>query len=527
LKLGVGERIGVWEVKQALGRGGMGTVYRCTHVEAPRLEAAVKVLGDGLHRPSEAQVRFIREAEILGGLDHPHIVRVRGLRMDVHPPFIEMDYVAGKPLDRVVKEGPTPVDQALRWMIQLTSALAYLHGKGVRHRDVKPGNVLVTDDDRVVLVDFGLATDSDLERITQEGLSFGTVSYAPPEWMDPDRLEATHWDLYAVAVIFHELLTGAIAFPLSGKGPVRKQLLQVAMAKQKSPPLDPGEDIPEPVRAVIRKATQKEVGARYGSAEELLAALEGAQRGEGGVTLPRPSLPVAGVVAGGLLLSLGIVGATLWVTAPAETQVVSEGPQPVLDPEVAPPQDGGIRVSGPPGAKVRSGQRSAMLDDEGTAVLTGVPQGQQAVEWIHGEGCDACLDGGECPSFCGHGTIPVDVAAADEVSVELPELPWTPVSVELPQVAKGKGGVFKKKDWPLTVTVGDRQLKVSGPGVATGTAHPGTYPLVIAVGECSADELGCMAAECPPKCSSLRRSLTVPWDGKVELTLSKVPPPQR
>ena len=111
--------------------------------------------------------------------------------------------------------------------------------------------------------------------------------------------------------------------------------------------------------------------------------------------------------------------------------------------------------------------------------------------------------------------------------MELPELPWTPVSVELPQVAKGKGGVFKKKDWPLTVTVGDRQLKVSGPGVATGTAHPGTYPLVIAVGECSADELGCMAAECPPKCSSLRRSLTVPWDGKVELTLSKVPPPQR
>ena len=95
MKLEPGEQLGVWVVGEPLGEGGMGTVYRCTHVEAPRLQAAVKVLGERLYHPTEAQQRFVREAEILGVLDHPHIVRFRGLRMDVPPGFMEMDYVEG------------------------------------------------------------------------------------------------------------------------------------------------------------------------------------------------------------------------------------------------------------------------------------------------------------------------------------------------------------------------------------------------------------------------------------------------
>jgi len=508
----------------------MGTVYRCSHVEAPRLQAAVKVLGDGLHRPSEAQVRFIREAEILGALDHPHIVRVRGLRMDVHPPFIEMDFVDGDPLDRVVKNGAVPVERALPWMTQLASALSYLHARGVRHRDVKPGNVLINDEDRVVLVDFGLATDADLERITQEGLSFGTVSYAPPEWMDPDRLDAVQWDLYAVGVIFYELLTGSIAFPLSGKGPVRKQLLQVAMAKQKAPPLDPGEGIPEAVRALIRKATTKDIESRFATADELLAALKAAARaGNRSVVssarVRNGVVVVGGVVAASALLAVGtvfVLNRAVNVAPPPEEPAGRE-----LDLEVAPPQVGQLKVRGPVGTHVRVAGMAGVIQDDGEMVLEDVPGGEQQVRFAIGEACEPCLDGAECSTTCGVGDLSIDVASGGGVQLDLPPIPRVPVSVVAPQLAKGRGGVFKKKDWPLRVTLGARTLQVKGPGEASGSAAPGVHTLVVDVGTCAAEERGCLPDGCPPKCSSLRRSVTVPWSGRVQLSLDSLPPPQR
>ncbi len=525
MKLGVGERIGVWVIQQALGRGGMGTVYRCHHVETPRLQAAIKVLGEGLNRPSEAQTRFIREAEILGALDHPHIVRVRGLRMDVHPPFIEMDFVDGTPLDRVVKNGPVEPERALTWMIQLTSALAYLHGKGIRHRDVKPGNVLVTAEDRLVLVDFGLATDADLERITQEGLSFGTVSYAPPEWMDPDRLDAVQWDLYAVAVIFYELLTGSIAYPLSGKGPVRKQLLQVAMAKQKAPPLDPGDGMPEAIRHLIRRATSKDVEQRYQSATELLEALQAA-RGE--VARPQGMRPLvlAAIGAGFLVLLLG--GAVLgFVTAgTVATRPAPPVPARQLEVEVAPPQEGSVQVAGPAGARVRLAERDEVLGEDGVVVLEGMEPGSHELLWLFGEGCEACLEeGGECPAPCGHGSLPVEVAAGGSVEVQLPEVPRVPVRVEAPAIAKGRG-VFKKKAWPLQMDLGGTILDLTEAGVGRGAVAPGTYTLFVDVGSCAPSERGCQPDACSPKCSSVKQRVVVPWSGKVDVTVD-VPPPQK
>ena len=131
-----GDQIDIWVVEKALGSGGMGSVYRCHNRAARRILAAVKVLDPTLHRVAGAHERFIREAEILFALDHPSIVKVRNIRVDATPPYLEMEFVEGQSLDRMLHRTALPWEQAHEILKQLTSAVAYLHGRGIRHRDI-------------------------------------------------------------------------------------------------------------------------------------------------------------------------------------------------------------------------------------------------------------------------------------------------------------------------------------------------------------------------------------------------------
>ena len=217
-----GDQIDIWVVERALGAGGMGSVYRCHNRHAKRILAAIKVLEVSLRRIPGAEARFIREAEILFQLEHPNIVKVRNVRTDVDPPYLEMEFVEGRSLENILAHGALEPGRALHIATQLCDAIRYLHSKGIRHRDIKPANVLL-DGDRAKLVDFGLAVEAGMSRITEEGMTFGTVSYAPPEWIDPERLNPTKWDLYALGVVMYEMLTGTVAFPVSHQGSVRQQ----------------------------------------------------------------------------------------------------------------------------------------------------------------------------------------------------------------------------------------------------------------------------------------------------------------
>lgn len=273
-----GDQIDIWVIDKRLGAGGMGSVYRCHNRDAKRILAAIKVLESHVAAHPEARRRFIREAEILFHLEHPNIVKVRNVRVESATPYIEMEFVRGTSIEDRLGQGPIPLAQALPQFGQIASAVAYLHSRGVRHRDIKPANLLTTSDGTVKLVDFGLAMEADTTRLTQNNMSFGTVSYAPPEWADPDRLDPVSWDLYAIGVVFWEMLTGEVAFPVSGEGSARQQAFQVVMSKQNHEPLDPGEAFPEDVRALIRDLTRADPSARLGSASllvERLAAIEG------------------------------------------------------------------------------------------------------------------------------------------------------------------------------------------------------------------------------------------------------------
>lgn len=287
-----GDRIDVWVVESALGSGGMGSVYRCHNHSATRILAAVKVLDSALRKVPEAELRFVREADILGQLDHPNIVRVRNVRTDSDPPFIEMEFVAGDSLDDRIRRGPSPYRAVLPILQQCASALAYLHARGICHRDLKPANVLVTPDGLIKLVDFGLAFEIDASRLTQAGTTFGTVSYAPPEWITPDGMDPMSWDVYALGTIVVELLTGSYAFPVSGKGTARQQAMQVVVAKQGHAPLDPGPVAPPELRRLLAEMTTSDPERRLRDAAEVLrraAALP--SDGDGTSTFPPSAYP--------------------------------------------------------------------------------------------------------------------------------------------------------------------------------------------------------------------------------------------
>ncbi len=268
-----GENIDIWVVEKALGSGGMGTVYRCHNRTATRILAAVKTLDSSIRKVSGAEERFIREAEILFRIDHPHIVKVRNIRTDSDPPYLEMEFVEGESLESKLEQGAIGLSDALLWAEQLMDAATYLHEQGIRHRDIKPANVLVTKDGRVKLVDFGLAMEADVTRITQAGMSFGTVSYAPPEWVYPEQVDPVRWDIYAIGVVFWEMLTGGVAFPVSGQGTARQQAMQVMLQKQKHAAMDPGTAFSEGLRALVRKMTESEAEARPKTARACLEEL--------------------------------------------------------------------------------------------------------------------------------------------------------------------------------------------------------------------------------------------------------------
>jgi serine/threonine-protein kinase len=272
-----GERIGDdWEVVRPLGRGGMGSVYACRNRHAPAIRAAIKTLQGFAEFHPIARRRFLREAEILYRLRHPNVVEVRNIVLDGRPPWLEMELVEGNPLTSYMLNGPMGLGRTLEITRQLADALAYMHRRGVSHRDIKPDNVLVQADGRVKLVDFGLAKETGGMEITLAGTNtkFGTVEYCPPEWMDGDIERPELWDAYALGVLLHEMLTGDMPFQADGIDDDNLAVMAMMVQKQDVDCLDPGPGCPEPVREVVRMLTRRDAGARQSDLHEVRRRLD-------------------------------------------------------------------------------------------------------------------------------------------------------------------------------------------------------------------------------------------------------------
>jgi hypothetical protein len=210
VSLAAGVLVGPYRLGPLLGRGAMGVVYEATHVSLGRT-VALKLVSPPLDDPSFAE-RFRREGRMQAALHHPNVVTVYEAGTSEHGPYLAMRLVRGTTLAHLIDDGALPADRALRLVGQVADALDAAHAAGLVHRDVKPRNVLVGDDDRAYLADFGLTRLSDSATVTATGHFVGTLAYAAPEVVRGETAGPAA-DRYALAALLFECLTGTTVFP--------------------------------------------------------------------------------------------------------------------------------------------------------------------------------------------------------------------------------------------------------------------------------------------------------------------------
>jgi hypothetical protein len=277
---------GRYETGERLGTGGMSSVYMATDRILERT-VAVKILAEHLHDDPRFVERFKREALAVAKLIHPNIVQVYDTGLDQGRHYIVMEYVEGRSGAQILqRQGPVDPEIAAEIGIQACAGLDYAHRRGIIHRDVKPGNLMVVGgpvgggEMIVKLTDFGIARAVEQTRITQVGSVVGTAAYLAPEQVRGE--EATPaTDVYALGVVLYQFLTGRL--PYEGSS-----LAELAVRQQNEKPLPPSTydgDIPEPLGAAVLRALEDDPNRRYASAEELATGLRLGLEGED-VTLP-------------------------------------------------------------------------------------------------------------------------------------------------------------------------------------------------------------------------------------------------
>jgi len=256
-----------YQIGPRIARGGMASVYEATDLRLDRV-VAVKVMHPGMGDDGEFADRFVREARAAARLSHPHVVAVYDQGDEDGTVFLAMEYVPGHTLRDVIrKESPMAPSKALALLDPVLSALAAAHRAGLIHRDIKPENVLIADDGRVKVADFGLAKaiSADTQHTATGGVLIGTVSYLAPELVVDGKADARA-DVYAAGVVLYELLTGRK--PHEGESPI--QVAYKHVHEDVPPPSRVVPGLPAYVDALVARATARDRGHRPADARVLL-----------------------------------------------------------------------------------------------------------------------------------------------------------------------------------------------------------------------------------------------------------------
>jgi eukaryotic-like serine/threonine-protein kinase len=299
-----GTRLGGYEIRDVIGVGGMGEVYRARHVKLER-DVAIKVLPDDVAADRSRLARFEREARTASALNHPGIVTIHDIGESDGITFIAMELVEGRTLRQLITDAPLPVDRALDFAVQIADALARAHQSGIVHRDIKPANIMVTPAGLVKILDFGLArgapsagarpsvesgpstaTDqpedsaepapagqpptSHLPTVTDtvDGMIVGTPHYMSPEQLS-GRAVDQRTDQFAFGVVLYEMLGGRRPFD----GPSLTAVISAILVEQPAPIRRLRPAVPSNVERVIARCLEKDAAARYATSATLLAAL--------------------------------------------------------------------------------------------------------------------------------------------------------------------------------------------------------------------------------------------------------------
>lgn len=298
---------GRYEISQLIGRGGMAEVHIGTDTRLNRI-VAIKILRQDLARDPVFQARFRREAQSAANLNHPSIVAVYDTGeetitasdgAEIKVPYIVMEYVEGHTVRELLTDGnPVPLEEAVEIVSGVLDALEYAHHQNLVHRDIKPGNVMITTTGKIKVMDFGIAralSDSQAT-MTQTDAVVGTAQYLSPEQARGEQVDARS-DLYSAGCLLFELLTGQP--PFKGDSAVAVAFQHVSQLPPLPSSIAP--DIPESLDRVVMKALAKDREDRYPDAAHMRADLQASLRG-GSVAAPATSTwtaPLVGDTAGG------------------------------------------------------------------------------------------------------------------------------------------------------------------------------------------------------------------------------------
>ncbi len=272
-----GLTISHYQILEKLGEGGMGVVYKARDSHLDRF-VAIKVLPPERVADPERKLRFVQEAKAASALNHPNIVHIYDIDQQDGVDYIAMEYVAGKTLDQLIARKGMGLNETLRCAVQMADALTAAHEAGIIHRDVKPGNVMVTDKGLVKVLDFGLAKLTEqappgpnestrtLKPTTEEGTIVGTAAYMSPEQAEGKRLDARS-DIFSFGAVLYEMVTGRRAFQKDSKAST-----MAAIITQEPEPL--GAEIPHDLEKIIGRCLRKDPAHRFQHMDDVKVALE-------------------------------------------------------------------------------------------------------------------------------------------------------------------------------------------------------------------------------------------------------------
>ena len=323
-------RVGDFQIRDFVGAGGMGAVFRAVHVRSGG-QVAVKFLGADAARNPKNRERFAHEARVQASLKHPKLAAFHEWHEINGVPCIVMEWIDGVTLSqRVRQSGALPVEEATAIFGQIVEAIEWMHERGVIHRDIKSGNVVINGRGEVKLLDFGIAKTDNAPRLTATGAFVGTLQYLSPEQIRGAKADE-RCDIWALGVLFYEMLSGRVPFD----APTLSELMeQVARARYPSlRALRP--DTPRRAEVIVRRCLQKSPAARYQNAAQLRADIGLLQKNRAPARATAPAnFKIWAGAGGGVLLVLALLG---WQQMGATPSNPSPTPQPTLGSTVVAP----------------------------------------------------------------------------------------------------------------------------------------------------------------------------------------------
>jgi len=284
------KRIGDYEILSELGAGGMGRVYKVRNTISDRIEA-MKILLPDLAGREELAARFLREIKLLASLNHPNIAQLRTAFANDNQLVMIMEYVAGVSMSIHLSGGPIAVTDTINYIDQVLNALSYAHQLNVIHRDIKPGNMMLTPQGVVKVMDFGIArSDTDLT-LTLAGTSLGTVNYMSPEQVKGEPTDARS-DLYSVGICLYEMVTGKKPFTAGSD----YSIMTAQVNEAPRPPIELQPELPAALNQIILMAIDKDPSRRFQTATAFRNALNTVRENVRGSVLS-PTAQVAAAIS--------------------------------------------------------------------------------------------------------------------------------------------------------------------------------------------------------------------------------------